>query len=66
MAVNEVLRITPELDDMIASGAHRLDMLNYMRGRNFRGMAEDGLDRVRAHDIDLPTLRRAVDLTRLA
>lgn len=63
-ALAEVLRITPELDEMIASDAPREAMRRAMRERGFRSMAEDGLAKLGAGDIDLPSLRRAIDLTR--
>ncbi|MER2519274.1 MAG: GspE/PulE family protein [Bdellovibrionales bacterium] len=64
VALAEVLRVTPELDEMIASDAPREAMRKTMLRQGFRSMAEDGLAKLRAGDIDLASLRRAVDLTR--
>ncbi|HEU0117895.1 MAG TPA: ATPase, T2SS/T4P/T4SS family, partial [Alphaproteobacteria bacterium] len=64
MAISEILRVTPALDDLIAEDAPRLAMQKQIRDEGFRSMADDGIARVLAHDIALSELRRSVDLTR--
>lgn len=64
IVISEILRVTPEIDDMIAKDAPRMAMLECARAAGFRPMAEDGIAKVLAGDISLEGLRRAVDLTR--
>lgn len=64
MVISEILRVTPELDELIAADAPRSVLRKQMRADGFQSMAEDGLAKVRAGEIALADLCRAVDLTR--
>jgi type II secretory ATPase GspE/PulE/Tfp pilus assembly ATPase PilB-like protein len=64
IVIAEILRVTPEIDDMIASDVPRMAMVECARKAGFRTMAEDGIAKVLAGEISLDSLRRAVDLTR--
>jgi len=64
--VTEILRVTPELDELIATDAPRSVLREQMRQDGFRSMAEDGLAKVRTGEIALADLRRAVDVTGVA
>jgi type II secretory ATPase GspE/PulE/Tfp pilus assembly ATPase PilB-like protein len=64
MVIAEILRVTPELDELIAADASRSVVRRQMRVDGFQSMAEDGIAKVLAGDIALADLRRAVDLTR--
>ncbi|HUY69188.1 MAG TPA: ATPase, T2SS/T4P/T4SS family [Alphaproteobacteria bacterium] len=63
IAVAEVLRIAPALDELIARDAGRGEIMQAARGEGFRGMAEDGMQKVLAGTIALDSLRRAIDVT---
>ncbi len=65
-AVTEILRITPELEELIAAEAPReaLHACAVMEG--FASMVEDGLAKVRCLETSLEELRRNVDMTRRA
>jgi general secretion pathway protein E/type IV pilus assembly protein PilB len=63
-AIAEILRVTPELDALIAANAPRHELQKQIRAEGFTTMAEDGIAKVMAHEISLDNLRRAVDLTR--
>ena len=65
MAVVEILRITPHMDDLIAAGASRGALRAQAEREGFLSMASDGLARVLRHETSLDELRRNVDLTRL-
>jgi len=62
--IAEILRLTPELDDMIAADAGRLALEKQALAGGFRKLQDDGIARVLAGDIALSDLRRIVDLTR--
>jgi type II secretory ATPase GspE/PulE/Tfp pilus assembly ATPase PilB-like protein len=64
--VAEILRLTPELDDMIATGAPRLDLLKQARQSGFRSLRDDAVARVLTGQVALADARRAVDMTREA
>lgn len=63
LALMELLRIDPELDDLIAGQANRSQMLKHARSRGFCPLAEDGIARVLAGTTSLAELGRVVDLT---
>ncbi len=63
-AISEVLRITPDMEEMIASDAPRSALLSLGRRDGFRTMQEDGIARVLSGDISFDEMARAVDLTR--
>jgi len=65
MAVVEILRISPKLDELIASGASRTALRAEAERDGFQPMAADGLAKVLRHETSLDELRRNVDLTRL-
>jgi type II secretory ATPase GspE/PulE/Tfp pilus assembly ATPase PilB-like protein len=65
LAIAEILIVTPEMDELIASDAPRSVMQKQMRADGFQSMAEDGIAKVLKGDISLDSLRRAVDLTRI-
>jgi general secretion pathway protein E/type IV pilus assembly protein PilB len=64
--VAEILRVTPEIDELIAHDAGRIELQKQARAQGFRSMAEHGILKVLHGDIALDSLRRAVDLTRVA
>lgn len=66
MALAEILRVTPEMDDLIAADAPRSVLLKQARADGFISMAEDGISRVRTGDISMESLRRAVHVSGLA
>lgn len=66
LAVSEIARVTPELDELIARDAPRAALQKQARADGLRTMAEDGIAKVLARDTSLDELRRAVDLTRSA
>jgi general secretion pathway protein E/type IV pilus assembly protein PilB len=66
LAVTEILRITPEMDELIAANAPRSAMRKLAANEGFRTMASDGIAKVLRHETSLPELRRAVDMTRLS
>jgi len=64
IAISEILRITPELDELIATDAPRTTMQKYIASTDFRSMRQDGIAKVLDHTISLAELRRGVDMTR--
>ncbi len=62
--VAEVLRVTPELDALVAEDASRVRLRKQMLADGFQSMAEDGIAKVLSGEISLDSLRRAVDMTR--
>lgn len=62
--VAEVLPFSPALDDLVAAGAARRDLLAQARAEGFFTMQEDGIAKVLAGEIALPDLKRAVDMSR--
>jgi general secretion pathway protein E/type IV pilus assembly protein PilB len=65
LAVTEVLRVTPELDALIATDAPRSALREQATRDGFTSMAQDGLDKVLKLETSLDELRRNVDLTRI-
>ncbi len=66
LAVTEILRITPEMDELIAADAPRSAKRKLAASEGFRAMAADGIAKVLRHETSLEELRRAVDMTRIA
>ncbi len=64
MVITEILSLSPEIDDMIAREAGRLDLYRQARAEKFRTLQDDGIAHVLAKTIALSDLRRVVDLTR--
>jgi len=62
--VSEVLLVDDELEDVIAGGATRAEIMGLARDKGFVPMQADGLARVKAGDLSLEELARVVDLTR--
>ncbi len=63
VAVIEILRHTPEMDELLLASASRMQRLKLAREQGFNGMAEDGFLKVLKGEISLAALSRAVDLT---
>lgn len=64
LAVTEILRITPELDELIADDAPRGALRKQALADHFRPMVADGVGKVLRHETSLDELRRVVDMTR--
>lgn len=62
--ISEILRVTPALDELIATDAPRSVLKHQMRVDGFQSMAEDGRAKIRAGEIAYADLARAVDITR--
>jgi type II secretory ATPase GspE/PulE/Tfp pilus assembly ATPase PilB-like protein len=62
-AIVEVLRIDKGMDELIATGATRNQMMEYAMANGFRPMMQDGIAKVLAGEIDLAELVGTVDLT---
>ncbi len=63
LALMEVLRMTPELDELIFRRATRGEMLRTAMQGGFRPISEDGLRRVRDGITSLEEVSRVIDLT---
>jgi len=63
LAIMELLRLTPEIDEMVARRATAREMRNAASQRGFRSLADDGLRRVIDGSTSLEELGRVVDLT---
>jgi len=63
LALMEVLRMTPELDELIFRRATRGEMLRTAVQGGFRPISEDGLRRVREGVTSLEEVSRVIDLT---
>lgn len=63
LALSEIIRVDKELDEMIAVGTTKSVMNEHIVKNGFKSMADDGIRRVLAGDIDIPELVGAVDLT---
>ncbi|MDX2028816.1 MAG: ATPase, T2SS/T4P/T4SS family [Alphaproteobacteria bacterium] len=64
VAVAEVLRVTPQLDELVAADQPRSALRKQASAEGFRSMIDDGIGKVLAGEISLDSLRRAVDMTR--
>lgn len=62
-SVNEIMRFTPEIDDLMARGGTRKELIDMARQQGFVGMADDGIEKVLAGEINIASLVRAVDMT---
>jgi general secretion pathway protein E/type IV pilus assembly protein PilB len=65
LAVTEVLRVTPEMDELIAAEAPRSALREQAARDGFKTMAQDGMNKVMKLETSLDELRRNVDLTRV-
>ena len=63
-AIVEILPITDQLDELIATGGTRMAMLESALADGFRPMVEDGIAKVLAGATSLAALTRAVDVGR--
>lgn len=63
LAVVEVLKINQELDQMIAGGATRKEMLEVALASGFKELVEDGVRHVLAGTTSMTEISRVVDLT---
>jgi type IV pilus assembly protein PilB len=63
MAVVEILRVDPGMDELIATHATRNHMVEYALENGFVPMVQDGIAKVLKGQIDLPELIKTVDLT---
>ena len=63
MAIMEILRIDPELDELIARRATPREVLETARAHDFTSLAEAGTQRVLEGSTSLDELRRVIDLT---
>ena len=63
LAIMELLRLDPELDELMAHRATPREMLNAAMARGFRTLADDGIRRVLDGSTSLEELMRVIDLT---
>lgn len=63
IVVTEILPFDRELDEMVAAGATRKQIMAYALSKGFIPMVEDGLQKVVAGLIDVKELARVVDMT---
>lgn len=63
IVIAEILSFDRELDDLVARGASRKEIVAYALGHGFVPMVDDGLQKVSAGIIDLKELLRVVDMT---
>jgi len=62
-AIMELLRMDADLDELVARRATLREIRQAARAKGFRGLAEDGLRRVREGVTSLEEIARVVDLT---
>ncbi|MEC5160292.1 MULTISPECIES: GspE/PulE family protein [unclassified Janthinobacterium] len=63
MALIELLKMTPELDEMVARRASSRELKNAARAAGFHALVDDGVRRVREGATTLDEVARVVDLT---
>ncbi|HZX27261.1 MAG TPA: GspE/PulE family protein, partial [Telluria sp.] len=63
MAIMEILKITPEIDEMIARRASTRELRNAAVAAGFRTLIDDGMRRVLEGTTSLDEVSRVVDLT---
>jgi general secretion pathway protein E/type IV pilus assembly protein PilB len=63
IAIMEILKVDPDLDESIAHGATPRELLKLAQAKGFRTLAEDGARRVLDGSTSLEELMRVVDLT---
>ncbi|MDR3424866.1 MAG: GspE/PulE family protein [Alphaproteobacteria bacterium] len=64
-AVTEILRITPQMDELIANDAPQSALRKQAAYEGFRPMSADGIAKVLRQETSLDELRRNVDMTRI-
>jgi type II secretory ATPase GspE/PulE/Tfp pilus assembly ATPase PilB-like protein len=63
IGIVELIPIDEDLDAIIAAGGGPSQLKDAARTKGYKSMAEDGIDKVLAGTIDIPSLIRAVDMT---
>jgi general secretion pathway protein E/type IV pilus assembly protein PilB len=63
VAITEVLRFTPDIDELLLAGAGPADILKCAEKGGFRALAYDALDRVRSGLTTLDEVGRVIDFT---
>ena len=63
MVVSEVLRLDPDLDELIANSATKQEILKKAKEKGYMTLDEDGLEKLVNGDLDIKELMRVVDLT---
>jgi len=63
IAIMEILKLDPELDEMIAHHATQRELLKAALDKGFRTLADDGVRRILDGSTSLDELIRIVDLT---
>jgi len=63
LAIMELLRLDPELDELMAHRATPREMLNAAMAKGFRTLADDGIRRVLDGSTSIEELMRVIDLT---
>jgi general secretion pathway protein E/type IV pilus assembly protein PilB len=63
VVISEVLPFDKELDELVASGASKKEMMSYVSTRGFVTMVEDGITKVITGVTDFKELMRVVDMT---
>ncbi len=63
MALIELLKMTPELDEMVARRASSRELKNAAAGAGFHALVDDGVRRVREGATTLDEVARVIDLT---
>lgn len=61
--IAEILPLGAELNEQVAAGAPRSQLLHQARKKGFVTMAEEGIRRLQAGDIDLPSLMAKIDIS---
>ena len=59
----ELVPIDEEFDQIIAAGGSKAELKDCARAKGCKSIADDGIGKVLAGEIDIPSLIRAVDLT---
>ena len=59
----ELLRIDPEMDDLVARRATAREMLKVARAKGYRTLADDGIRRVLDGVTSMDEVSRVLDLT---
>ena len=60
--ITEIVAIDDELDEIISTGANRAALKACARKEGIKSLAEDGISKVLAGEIDIPSLAKAVNL----
>lgn len=63
VAITEVLRFTPQLDDLLLAGSSPSELLMLAKESGYRSLAMDGVERVRSGFTSLDEVSRVIDFT---